>query len=170
MKYLLKNFLLLSLFFVLQNTLFASPLKKTGYPLPSFNLPSLFDNHTRFTNQDLKGHVALLNIWASWCDACRAEHAILMKIKNQYHVPIYGINYKDNEDNARNWLKIAGNPYILIGVDQEGVVADRLDVYGTPETYLIDTEGKIRYRYLGALDENTWKTVLLPLMKQYMID
>lgn len=137
-----------------------------GRALPAINLPMLLSTDGRFTSKALQGKVCLLNIWASWCPACQAEHSTLMAIKEHYSVPIYGINFKDNVDAAQMWLKQAGNPYTLIGVDVNGTITAELGIDGIPETFLLDKNGRIRYRLRGSFDLATWKNTLLPLIKQ----
>jgi len=148
----------------------SSALATVGKPLPSFNLPTLYNPTLRFTNQSLQGHVAILNIWASWCNACTNEHATLLAIKNQYNFPIYGLDYKDNLQDAENWLQKNGNPFAIIGIDSGGETGEALHIYGTPETFLIDKHGMIRYVYLGALNIEAWKNTLWPLIVQYQAE
>ena len=138
-----------------------------GESLPIFNLPILNSPDKIFTQNELKGKVSLLNVWASWCSACRAEHAMLMTIKNTYHVPIYGILYKDNASNANDLLKKKGNPFVMIGDDFTGDVAIDFGIYGTPETYVISPEGKILYRHIGMMDYGVWKDEIYPIIKKY---
>jgi len=137
-----------------------------GMPLPVINLPMLLQPTKRFTSATLQGKICLLNIWASWCPACRAEHPVLMAMKEHDLIPIYGINFKDNTDDAKKWLKKAGNPYIITGVDANGAITAELGIDGIPETFLLDKNGMIRYRFRGSLDINTWENTLLPLIKQ----
>lgn len=137
----------------------------TGKRVPPFNLPSVLYPGKRFTDKNLRGRIVILNIWASWCSACLAEHSTLMKIKEQYHIPIYGINFKDNIHDARASLKKNGNPYLDVGMDTNGDIATDFGIDGTPETFLIDPHGMIRYRHDGTLDDYTWEYVLLPLIK-----
>jgi cytochrome c biogenesis protein CcmG/thiol:disulfide interchange protein DsbE len=132
---------------------------------PVVNL-SVLSSTKFFTSQALQGKIYLLNIWASWCPACRSEHSVLMTIKKNNTVPIYGINYKDDIDNAIAWLKQEGNPYIAMDADTNGSLTNDLDIEGLPETFLIDQHGIIRYRIKGTLDINTWETILLPLINQ----
>jgi len=135
-----------------------------GDDLPNFNLPTL--SGSRLTNKSLQGHVSLLNIWGSWCKYCYYEHPMLMKIKNTYKIPIYGIDLKDNVINAKIWLHNYGNPYISVGEDFSGVTSDMLNVYGTPQTFVIDKNGKIRYRYNGGIDQGGWDDTLWPLIQK----
>lgn len=135
--------------------------------LPSFQLPSVFDNQNELSSRNLHGRVSLLNIWASWCGACASEHAMLMRIKNVYHVPIYGILYKDDANRAINYLKRNGNPYVQIGYDPDGSISEDFNIYGTPETFIIGPNGEILYRQTGAMNQMTWETVLYPIIKHY---
>lgn len=134
-------------------------------PLPSFSLPSLFKSEETLSDKDFKGHVSILNIWASWCPACQQEHPMLMEIKNKYHIPIYGVIYNDSPDDAKAWLEKAGNPYIIAALDTDKRVSQALDIYGIPETYIVDRNGMIRYHYTGVINKKLWETVMLPLIK-----
>ncbi len=133
--------------------------------IPAFDLPILSQSKTHLTNHDLVGRVILLNFWASWCSACRAENDTLQKIAHEYHVPIYGINYKDDPNNARNWLKQSGNPYVVSGVDANGTAGVEFALYGTPETFVIDAKGIIRHVHLGTIDEAVWQNELWPIVQ-----
>ncbi len=135
-------------------------------PLPPINLPLLSQPTKRFTQELFKGQVSLLNIWASSCSACQFEQPLLMAIKKNYPTPIYGINFKENREDAKAWLKSEGNPYAAVGVDEDGVLATALDINGIPETIVVDKHGMIRYRYLGALTMDAWEGALLPIIEQ----
>jgi len=128
------------------------------------NLPSLFQPANRFTAQMFQGKVVLLNVWSSGCSACRQEHSTLLTIKNS--VPIYGIIFNDDEENAKAWLRDHGNPYTAIGVDSESTLATTLNIDAIPDTFLIDKHGIIRYNFIGSLTINTWNNTLQPLVKQ----
>jgi cytochrome c biogenesis protein CcmG/thiol:disulfide interchange protein DsbE len=143
------------------------PSALIGEDLPSFQLTTLYHPEQLLTEKTLRGRVILLNVWATWCYACTQEQPMLMKIKNQYHVPLYSIDYKDNPVEAKQWLQKYGNPYILIGNDNTGDTAIDLGVYGTPETFVISPSGKIVYRHIGTIDQHAWDTVLYPLVKKY---
>lgn len=143
------------------------PSTLIGHPVPKFSLNDLIHPDTKFTQKNLVNpKVSLLNVWATWCDACLLEHPMLVKIATQYHVPIYGILYKDNQVSAKHWLDMHGNPYTLVGDDTSGDVGIDLGVYGTPETFLINNEGKIIYRQVGMITQENWDTVLYPMIKQ----
>lgn len=140
------------------------PSVKLGKPLPLFQL-NQFGNEQVLNSAQLRGQVILLNVWASWCASCADEHVFLMQLSRE-GIPIYGLNYKDNEDEAQNWLKEWGNPYKRIGSDTNGRVAIDLGVYGTPETFLIDKDGMIQYRHAGPLNDQVWKKEFLPKINQ----
>jgi cytochrome c biogenesis protein CcmG/thiol:disulfide interchange protein DsbE len=130
-------------------------------PLPEFSLPSLGQERLLSRN-NVVGKVALFNVWATWCVSCRVEHPYLHLLAKQ-GVPIYGINYKDDDIDALRWLEELGNPYVANIADREGTLGLDLGVYGAPETYLVDAAGVIRYRHVGVIDERVWQTVLQPL-------
>lgn len=134
------------------------PTPKIGQTLPSFDLPMLLGkNSLRFTPELLRGHLSILVVWASWCDACREEQAFLLSLAQQQGILIYGVNYKDEPAKAAQWLVDWGNPYQAIGIDRQGKLALDLGVYGTPETYLIDRQGRILHRYAGLLTADVWQ-------------
>jgi len=165
-------FFLFVLFFLLWRSLFYAhthelPSALIGEPLPHFQLKTLYAPHSFLTPTVFHGQVSLLNVWATWCQACSQEQEMLMKISQDYHIPIYGIDYKDNADAAKKWLQDYGNPYISIGSDPSGDTAIDLGVYGTPETFIISPHGKIIYRHVGVIDQHTWDHVLYPLIQQY---
>jgi cytochrome c biogenesis protein CcmG/thiol:disulfide interchange protein DsbE len=138
-----------------------------GEAIPTFALPELFESKKIVTQKDLMGRVGLLNIWASWCSACQMEHSMLMKIKNMYHIPIYGIVYRDEPAETRQWLEKHGNPYIFVGNDQNGEASVDFGIYGTPETFVISPEGRILYRHIGVINQETWDNTIYPIVKQY---
>lgn len=142
------------------------PSALLGQNVPAFEVPTLL-GQTKLTEKDLKGRVTLLNVWATWCYACSQEHEMLMKIKNQYRIPVYSLDYKDNPSDAKKWLRQLGNPYVLTGIDAKGDVAIDLGIYGTPETFVINKEGKIVYRHVGVITQQVWDEVLYPVVKKY---
>lgn len=142
------------------------PSALLGKPAPNFHLTDLMSPAYPFTEQKFKGQVTLLNVWASWCYACEMEHSMLMTIKNNYQIPIYGIAYKDNPQKTQSFLAELGNPYSVIGNDSSGEVAMDFGVYGTPETFIIDKNGTIVYRHVGVIDQRVWETELLPVIQQ----
>lgn len=141
-----------------------SPL--VGKAAPQFSLPQLHEQDKLFTPNEMKGQVWLLNFWASWCSGCKTEHPVLMQLAKSGEVPIYGLDYKDEREEALTWLRRWGNPYPVVGVDQAGRVGIDYGVYGVPETYVIDKEGIIRYKQIGPLDEEVLSNKILPLVKE----
>jgi cytochrome c biogenesis protein CcmG, thiol:disulfide interchange protein DsbE len=130
---------------------------------PQFDLPPLPGHDKGFSTADLKGHVTLVNAFASWCAPCRMEHPVLKALADGKQVPIYGIDYKDQSDAALDWLAELGNPYARIGADSGNVGID-WGVYGVPETFLVDKTGRIRYKHVGPLSEDDIKNTILPLV------
>ena len=138
-----------------------SPL--VGKPAPAFELPVLQQADRKFTPADMRGKVWLLNVWASWCESCRDEHPLLVNLSKQGVLPILGLNYKDKGADAERWLAQFGNPYQLSAVDADGRIGIDYGVYGVPETYLIDAEGVIRYKQIGAITPAILEQKILPL-------
>ena len=124
---------------------------------PEFKLGSLSDESRILTKQDIIKLPALINVWATWCIACRVEHPFLMKLKEESRLTIYGLNYKDNKLKALGLLERDGNPFEFSIYDFEGRLAIDLGVYGAPETFFIDKNGLIRERHVGVIDEKVWE-------------
>lgn len=141
------------------------PSVQIGKSLPSFHLPKLGAADEQLLSNTLQGKWSLLNIWASWCESCKQEQAFLLQLA-EGGLPIYGINYKDSPEDAQHWLDQWGDPYRAVGIDPQGNAIIDLGVYGTPETFLIDPNGVIRYRHAGILDEAIWKEKFLPVMQK----
>lgn len=133
-------------------------------PLPEFQAARLENPEQPVAAADLTGDIALLNIWATWCPTCRAEHEFLNSLKQQ-GITIFGVNYKDERNKALQWLAELGDPYLINIDDSEGQIGIDLGVYGAPETYLLDADGVIRYRHVGALDANIWQQEFVPRIK-----
>ncbi len=141
-----------------------SPL--VGKPAPAFELPQLHQPTERFSPKDMQGKVWLLNVWASWCVSCREEHPVLVKLAESKAVPIYGLNYKDQREDALRWLKQFGDPYVMSIADIEGRVGIDYGVYGVPETYVIDKAGVIRYKQIGPVTTEVLDAKILPLVAE----
>jgi cytochrome c biogenesis protein CcmG/thiol:disulfide interchange protein DsbE len=140
-----------------------SPL--IGKPAPTYDLPTL-ESGVRLNSEALKGQAHLLNVWASWCEACRAEHPVLLDLARKGKVRIVGLNYKDTPEKALTWLKAhGGNPYDVVAVDADGRVGIDFGVYGVPETFVIDSNGIIRYKHTGPLTPRVLEETLLPLLE-----
>lgn len=137
-----------------------SPL--IGKPAPEFELPRLDDSSATVGTRDWKDQVVLFNVWGTWCVGCRQEHDTLLAIADSGIVPIYGLDWKDEPARAKQWLTQLGDPYVANAVDLDGRVAIDWGVYGAPETFLIDAEGNVIYKYIGPLSMRAWQEELLP--------
>jgi len=152
---------LLAVGLTLNPRLVPSPL--IGKHAPEFELPLLL-SEGHFSNKDLIGHVTLVNVWASWCFACRQEHETVKFISSK-GVRIIGLNYKDEPDDAKLWLAKLGNPYQKVAADHDGRIAIDWGVYGAPETFLIDQQGIIRHKVIGPLSDKTNFDDLMAVME-----
>ncbi len=133
-------------------------------PAPAFALPLLAEPAQKISNADLRGKVWVLNVWASWCVACREEHATLVEMAKLNLVPIYGLNYKDERGAALGWLERFGNPYVASLSDTEGLVGIDYGVYGVPETFVIDKAGVIRRKFIGPVTPDAIRNEIVPLV------
>lgn len=134
-------------------------------PFPDFALKDLHDENTTRTRADLVGEVSLANVWATWCPNCIIEHPVLMRISQEENIRIYGVNYNDENAKALRWLERRDDPYQFSLVDDKGTLAIDLGVYGAPETFVLDREGVIRFRYVGPVTENVWRETLSPVVE-----
>jgi cytochrome c biogenesis protein CcmG/thiol:disulfide interchange protein DsbE len=149
-----------------------------GKPAPDFDLPRLtqgdstgdntgdYASADTISNSDLDGQVWLLNVWASWCVACRDEHPLLNQLSTGDIVPIVGLNYKDQQDDAKNWLNQFGNPYTIVAVDKLGQTGIEYGVYGVPETFVIDKNGIIQLKHIGPLTREDIEQTVIPLVQK----
>ena len=155
----------LTLFVGLIVVLFSFLSKKDGQletvlidkSFPEFSIASLSDDSEILTKDDISQLPALINVWATWCIACRVEHPFLMELKQESILTIYGLNYKDNRNKALDLLKRDGNPFEFSIYDFDGRLAIDLGVYGAPETFFIDKNGLIRERHVGVIDKKVWE-------------
>jgi cytochrome c biogenesis protein CcmG, thiol:disulfide interchange protein DsbE len=138
----------------------ASPL--LGKPAPEFSLPDLADPARLVRSADLKGRWYLFNVWGTWCGECRAEHDTLLRVRRAGVLPLIGLDWKDDDAQARSWLSQLGNPYQAVAVDRSGRAAIDWGVYGAPETFLVNPQGIVVYKHVGALTEETWTREILP--------
>lgn len=138
-----------------------------GKPVPAFSLQVLQEPDKSVGPEVFKGEVSLLNVWGTWCPACRDEHDDLVWLAREKGVRIVGLNYKDNRSEALTWLDRLGDPYALSIFDPEGRLGFDLGVYGAPETYVIDPEGIVRHRHVGVVNEKVWQEDLEPLISRY---
>ncbi|SDH70743.1 cytochrome c biogenesis protein CcmG, thiol:disulfide interchange protein DsbE [Vibrio xiamenensis] len=138
-----------------------------GKSVPTFKLEDLAEPGKEYDQSIFKGEPLLLNVWATWCPTCHAEHQYLNQLAGQ-GVKIIGLNYKDQRDKAINWLNSLGNPYLISLFDGDGMLGLDLGVYGAPETFLIDANGVIRYRHVGDVNATNWQAKLQPLYEQLL--
>lgn len=141
------------------------PSALIGKPIPSFTLPSVEDPQRLISAADIKGKPALVNVWATWCVACKVEHPVLNKLAEQ-GVVIHGVNYKDDNAAAQKWLKDFHDPYQLNISDEQGSLGLDLGVYGAPETFIVDKQGIVRHKYVGVIDERVWREQLAALYQE----
>tara|TARA_Y100001960_G_scaffold265952_1_gene289265 strand:- start:105 stop:638 length:534 start_codon:yes stop_codon:yes gene_type:complete len=136
-------------------------------PVPEFVLPPVDGRSNGLASADLRnGDIAIVNIFASWCGPCRVEHPLLMEVARSGEVPVHGINYKDHPRNAVAWLSRFGDPYTRIGSDRDGRVSIDWGVYGVPETFIIDGNGRIAYKHVGPMMAEDMRHKILPLIRE----
>ncbi len=137
-----------------------SPL--LGGPAPQFSLPNLTDPARTVSSAGLKGRWYLFNVWGTWCGECRAEHEMLLQVRRAAVVPLIGLDWKDDDAQALSWLAQLGNPYEVVAVDRTGRTAIDWGVYGAPETFLVNPQGIVVFKHVGALTPDVWTRDILP--------
>ena len=142
------------------------PSALIGKQVPDFDLPPVKGRTLGLSSKNLHGEVSLVNVFASWCVACRAEHPLFMKLAASKAVPIHGLNYKDAPDDAARWLNTMGDPYTRTGADRDGRVAIDFGVYGVPETFVVGSDGRIAHKHIGAITEQALSETILPLVER----
>jgi cytochrome c biogenesis protein CcmG, thiol:disulfide interchange protein DsbE len=140
----------------------ALPSPLIGKPAPLFNLTDVMDPARTVSNAALKGQVYVLNVWGTWCFACRDEHEELLAIAQQRVVPIIGLDYQDERGKAKQWLTQLGNPYTAVAFDTDGRTAIDWGVYGAPETFLVDGQGRVLYKFVSPMTPDVWEHEFLP--------
>ena len=141
-----------------------SPL--IGKSMPVFELTQLADPERTVSDTDMRGEVSVLNVWGTWCAECRVEHDVLLRLARTGQARIVGLNWKDDRQKAQQWLRDLGNPYAVTAFDGDGRVAIDWGVYGAPETFVMDAEGIVRYKHIGALSNELVDKKILPLIKK----
>ena len=142
------------------------PSALIGKPAPAFELPVLHDPHIKVSSTELRGAPYVLNVWGSWCAACREEHPILTRFAETKRVRVIGYNWKDEPSDALRWLEQLGNPFVLVLSDIEGRTAIDWGVTAAPETFLVDASGVVRWKYSGALSQRVIDTQLIPELEK----
>jgi cytochrome c biogenesis protein CcmG, thiol:disulfide interchange protein DsbE len=142
------------------------PSTLIGKPVPTFRLPPVAGRTLGLSSDDLHGEVSLVNVFASWCVACRFEHPLFLRLAQDKTVPIHGLNYKDRPEDAAHWLNTLGDPYTRTGADQDGRVAIEWGVYGVPETFVIGADGRVAHKHIGPVDEQTLNETILPMVER----
>jgi cytochrome c biogenesis protein CcmG/thiol:disulfide interchange protein DsbE len=144
----------------------AVPSALIDKPAPQIDLPSIYDDRPGLRSADLLGRATVVNVFASWCVPCRAEHPVLARLAQEHGVPLIGFNWKDKPEDARAFLRELGDPYERIGSDPSGRAGIDWGVYGVPETYVVDAAGRIRYKHVGPLADQDLDAVILPVLRQ----
>jgi cytochrome c biogenesis protein CcmG/thiol:disulfide interchange protein DsbE len=144
----------------------AVPSALIDKPAPQIDLPSIYPDRPGLRSADLNGRATVVNVFASWCVPCRAEHPVLAKLAREHGVPLIGLNWKDKPEDARAFLDELGDPFERIGSDVSGRAGIDWGVYGVPETYVVDAQGRIRYKHVGPMSEEDLTSVILPVLRQ----
>ena len=144
----------------------ALPSPLIGKPAPEFSLPVLHEAGRLMSSEQLRGSPYLLNVWGSWCPACRDEHPVLTRFAETKRVRVIGFNWKDEHADAMRWLEQYGNPYWMVLADYDGKVAIDWGIYGAPETFLVDAKGVVRWKHVGPMSEATIRDELLPALAE----
>lgn len=134
--------------------------------IADFSVMNLYDQDKKITNQDLMGKIWLVNVWASWCESCRTEHPLLMQMTQENDIALFGLNYQDQSKDALHWLEKMGNPYQIIGADISGEVGAKLKITGTPESFILDQKGIIRFKQIGVLNKEIISKEILPIIEK----
>lgn len=142
------------------------PSALIGKAVPTFDLPPVEGRTLGLASKDLYGEVSLVNVFASWCVACREEHPLFMRLARDGTVPIHGLNYKDRPQDAARWLNTLGDPYTRTGADRDGRVAIDWGVYGVPETFVVGADGRIAHKHIGPVTEQALTATILPLIER----
>ncbi|CZT37764.1 DsbE family thiol:disulfide interchange protein [Rhizobium sp. 9140] len=142
------------------------PSALIGKTVPAFDLPPVAGRTLGVASKDLYGEVSLVNVFASWCVACRGEHPLFMRLAERRTVPIHGLNYKDRPQDAAQWLNTLGDPYTRTGADRDGRVAIDWGVYGVPETFVVGADGRIAHKHIGPVTEQALRETILPLVER----
>ncbi len=144
----------------------ALPSMMIDKPMPEFELTAIEPGADILSNADLRQELSLVNVFGSWCQSCLIEHPVFMRLSRENIIPIYGIDWRDKPGAGQAWLERFGNPYTKVGVDGESRLAIDLGVIGAPETFVVDAQGQIRYKYTGIITEEVWRETFIPLLAE----
>ena len=142
------------------------PSARIGKAVPTFDLPPVKGRILDLASKNLHGEVSLVNVFASWCVACRVEHPLFLQLARDRTVPIHGLNYKDRPQDAAQWLNTLGDPYTRTGADRDGRVAIDWGVYGVPETFIVGADGRIALKHVGPVTDQALRKTILPLVER----
>ena len=162
--------LIVTFYFGLQQDPSRIPSPLLAKPAPEFSLPSLSNPEVMVGSANYAGRPVLVNIWATWCPGCRQEHAFLMELAAAGHIPIFGLNWRDNRPDALQWLQTLGNPYIESAFDVDGRVGIDWGAYGAPETFLVDANGIVIHKHIAPLTRAIWERDFVPLLDAAEVD
>ena len=140
------------------------PSTLIGQQIPDFELPPVQGRKLGLSDENLIGEVSLVNVFASWCVSCKYEHPVFMALAASGELPIYGLNYKDRPEDVAEWLVEMGDPYTRIGADIDGRVSIEWGVYGVPETFVVGTDGRIAYKYIGPVTQEVLQDTIMPIV------
>jgi len=140
------------------------PSALLGKPFPDFHAPVLDDAARQVDRSALLGAPVLVNVWATWCPTCKAEHGELLRLREELGIRIVGVNYKDDPAKALDWLERFGNPYEFVIEDRDGALGVELGVYGAPETFLLDAAGTVVHKHVGDINPRVWRDDFAPLL------
>jgi len=157
------------LYFSLNSTSNKLPSPLLGKMFPNIQAKDFYSNESVLLTDLFNEKMSLVNVWASWCITCRQEHQMIMKIANNKDVQLIGINYKDTMADGKKYLEMMGNPFDVILFDPNGKIGLELGVYATPETFLVNQQGVIMHKHIGAIDSKIWEEDFVPYIKQKAI-
>jgi cytochrome c biogenesis protein CcmG/thiol:disulfide interchange protein DsbE len=132
--------------------------------MPDFILAPVIEGSEVFATSDLAGKISMVNVFGSWCTACVVEHQTLLRLTREKRIAIYGVDWRDTPENGTNWLRKYGNPYLKVGLDTDSKLAIDLGVTGAPETFIVDRQGRIRYKQIGPITEQVWRETIEPII------
>ena len=157
------------LYFSLNSISSKLPSPLLGNIFPNIEAKDFYSNESVLLTDLFSEKMSLVNVWASWCVTCRQEHQMMMKIANNKNLQLIGINYKDTRADGEKYLKLMGNPFDVIVFDPNGKIGLNLGVYATPETFLVNQQGVILFKHIGAIDSKVWEEGFIPYMKKKVI-